>query len=144
MKATKYTKETILSVDVKDRGFDTFRVGDAISVGQLIREGDKGRVQAFEGDVIAFHKKGISTTFTVRKIGANSVPVERIFSYYSPSIESIKFISAGRVRRAKLYYMRERIGKAARVAEKIQTKEEKALGKAARLQKTLAHEEKAA
>jgi large subunit ribosomal protein L19 len=80
----------------------------------------------------------------VRKIGANSVPVERIFSYYSPSIESIKFISAGRVRRAKLYYMRERIGKAARVAEKIQTKEEKALGKAARLQKTLAHEEKAA
>jgi large subunit ribosomal protein L19 len=68
---------------------------------------------------------GPSSTFTVRKIGANSVAVERIFPFYSPLIETVRFVKKGKVRRAKLYYMRDRIGKAARVAEKVLTKEQK-------------------
>jgi large subunit ribosomal protein L19 len=125
MKARKYTKETILSLDVADRGFDKFEIGDTISVGQRIKEGDKERIQFFEGDVIAIKHSGITQTFTVRRIGANGVSVERIFPLFSPLIDSIKFVRHGRIRRAKLYYMRNRIGKAARVAEKVLTKEQK-------------------
>lgn len=125
MKAKHFTKETVLSMGMEDRKFDKFNVGDAIKVSQKIKEGDKERLQVFEGDVIAMSKNGISSTFTVRKIGANSVSVERIFPYYSPLIESVSFLRKGKVRRAKLYYMRDRIGKAARVAEKVLTKEQK-------------------
>ena len=82
-------------------------------------------MQVFEGDVIAMHKKGISSTFTVRKIGANAVAVEKIFPFYAPLVESIKFIRKGKVRRAKLYYIRERIGKAARIKEKVLTKQQR-------------------
>lgn len=129
MKAKKYTKETILQMGITDKNIDKFEVGDAIKVSQHIKEGDKERLQVFEGDVIAIHNQGISSTFTVRKIGANSVSVERIFPYYSPIIESVKFLRKGDVRRAKLYYMRDRIGKAARVKEKVLTKKEKATNK---------------
>lgn len=125
MRAKKYTKETIRLIDVVDRGFDKFTVGDAIIVGQKIKEGEKERIQLFEGDVIAIKQTGISKTFTVRRIGANGIAVERIFPYFSPRIESIKFVRRGSVRRAKLYYMRDRIGKAARVREKVMTKEQK-------------------
>jgi len=127
MKARKYTKETIANIDVRDRGFPTFNVGDCIEVGQNIKEGDKERVQIFEGDVIAIRNHGISSTFTVRRIDANSVAVERIFPYYSPAIASVRFVRGGDVVRAKLYYMRARVGKAARVAEKVLTKEQKDL-----------------
>ncbi len=126
MKAKKYTKETILSLGTQERNFPRFEVGDAIIVGQKIKEGDKERIQYFEGDVIAMKNNGISSTFTVRKIGANSIAVERIFPYYSEIIDSIKFLRRGKVRRAKLYYIRERIGKAARVKEKVLTKDQKA------------------
>ena len=125
MKAKKYTKETILQIGMQERNFDKFNIGDAIKVAQRIKEGDKERIQIFEGDVIAKHEKGIASTFTIRKIGANSVAVERIFPFYSPIIESISFVRKGKVRRAKLYYMRDRIGKAARVQEKVLTKEQK-------------------
>ncbi len=125
MRAKQYTKETILLIGMEDRGFPKFSIGDAIVVAQRIKEGDKERLQLFEGDVIAMHNNGISSTFTVRRIGANGVPVERIFPYYSPMIDSIKFLRKGKVRRAKLYYMRDRIGKAARVQEKVFTKAEK-------------------
>ncbi len=125
MKAQKYTKETISMLEVTNRGFDTFNVGDTVSVGQRIKEGDKERIQYFEGDVIAIKHSGISLTFTVRRIGANNIAVERIYPYYSPMVESVKFIRRGKVRRAKLYYMRERIGKAARVKERVLTKEQK-------------------
>jgi large subunit ribosomal protein L19 len=125
MKARKYTKETILYMDIANRGFDQFTVGDTISIGQRITEGDKERIQYFEGDVIAMKHSGITSTFTVRRFGANGVAVERIFPLYSPRIDSIKFIRKGKVRRAKLYYMRGRIGKAARVEEKVLTKEQK-------------------
>ncbi len=126
MKASKLTKETILNIDTKDRGFPHFKVGDAIEVSQLVKDGDKERVQAFEGDVIDIHNNGISTTFTVRRIGANGVGVERIFPYYSKNVSEIKFIRHGRVRRAKLTYLRERVGKMARVKELVTTKEKAA------------------
>jgi len=125
MKAQKFTRETIRQMGVSDTQFPSFEVGDAIAVSLRIKEGDKERIQVFEGDVIAMHKKGASSTFTVRKISANAVSVEKIFPYYSPLIASIKFIRKGKVRRAKLYYMRGRIGKAARVQELVQTKEQK-------------------
>ncbi len=126
MKAKHYTKETILEFGMQPRTFDAFTIGDTVKVSQKIKEGDKERIQIFEGDVIAMRKHGMATTFTVRKIGANSIAVERIFPFYSPRIEHVEFVRKGKVRRAKLYYMRDRIGKAARVAEKVLTKEQKA------------------
>jgi large subunit ribosomal protein L19 len=125
MKAKQFTKETITALGTANRGFPKFNVGDTIVVSQKIKEGDKERLQAFEGDVIAMRKNGVSSTFTVRKIGANNVSVERIFPYYSPLIDSITFKRQGNVRRAKLFYLRDRLGKAARVQEKIMTKEQK-------------------
>lgn len=126
MKAKNYTRETIREIGMYDRAFPAFREGDAIAVSLRIKEGaGKERLQVFEGDVIAIHSKGASSTFTIRKIAANAIPVERVFPYYSPMIDSIKFVRGGKVRRAKLYYMRNRIGKAARVQEKVLTKEQK-------------------
>ncbi len=118
MKAKQYTKETISNIGIQDRNFPLFRIGDTIAVSQRIKEGNKERLQVFQGDVIAMHKKGASTTFTVRKIGAHGIAVERIFPYYSPLVDSIKLITRGAVRRAKLYYIRDRVGKAARIKEK--------------------------
>jgi large subunit ribosomal protein L19 len=125
MKANKYTRETIREMGVVDRGFPKFNVGDTVAVSQRIKEGDKERLQVFEGDVIAIRHLGIASTFTIRKIGANSVAVERIFPFHSPLIESIRFIRRGMARRAKLFYMRERVGRAARVREKVESKEQK-------------------
>jgi len=124
MKPDFLTKETILDLGVKDRKFPEFRVGDTIQVAQKIKEGDKQRIQMFKGDVISFHKNGISTTFIVRRIGADNVGVEKIFPYYSPMIDSIKVIKKGDVRRAKLYYIRKRVGKSAKIKEKVVTKEQ--------------------
>lgn len=119
MKANKLTKETVAQVGVVDRGFPEFTIGDTIAVSQKITEGDKERLQVFEGDVICQSRNGISSTFTVRKISANSVAIERIFPVFSPLIDSIKVVRRGDVRRAKLYYLRDRVGKAARVKEKV-------------------------
>jgi large subunit ribosomal protein L19 len=119
MKAKKYTRETIKEIGMNDRGFPKFKVGDTVAVEQRITEGDKTRIQTFEGDVIALGNKGISSTFTVRRIGAHGIAVERIFPYHSPLIEGIRLVRTGDVRRAKLYYLRDRIGKAARIKEKI-------------------------
>jgi len=126
MKAKKLTKETILNVALYDRKFPDFRVGDCVKIGQRVSEGDKERIQYFEGDVIGMHNNGIASTFTVRRIGANSVSVERIFPYYSPLITEITLVRKGDVRRAKLYYMRNRVGKAARVSEMVMTSEQRA------------------
>lgn len=127
MKAKKYTRETISDLGISERNFPQFTIGDTIAISQRIKEAGKERLQLFEGDVIAMHNNGASSTFTVRKIGANSVSVEKIFPFYSPLIASIKFIRKGKVRRAKLYYMRKRVGKASRVQELVQTKQEKEL-----------------
>jgi large subunit ribosomal protein L19 len=125
MKAKKYTKETISSLGIQERNFPSINVGDAIAVYQKIKEGDKERTQIFEGDVICMNNNGASSTFTVRRIGANGVAVERIYPLHSPIIEDIKRLRQGDVRRAKLFYMRDRIGKSARVKEKVLTKEQK-------------------
>ena len=95
----------------------SFKAGDTIRVAVEIKEGDKTRIQNFEGVCIAIRGEGTGKTFTVRKIGANNVVVERIFPLYSDSIKGIEVLRRGRVRRAKLYYLRDRRGKAARIKE---------------------------
>lgn len=94
-----------------------FRAGDTLRVAVKIVEGDKQRVQNFEGVCIARRGTGTGETFMVRKIGANSVGVERIFPIYSDSIEEIVVVRRGVVRRAKLFYLRDRRGKAAKIRE---------------------------
>ncbi|MGH9357802.1 MAG: 50S ribosomal protein L19 [Terriglobia bacterium] len=93
-----------------------FRAGDTVRVHVKIKEGDKERVQAFEGTVIRIRRGGINATFTVRKISFGQ-GVERIFPLHSPSIEKVELRRSGRVRRAKLYYLRNLKGRAARVRE---------------------------
>lgn len=90
-----------------------FAVGDTLRVHQKIKEGDKTRNQVFEGVVIAIKNRNSGKTFTVRKIGANGIGVEKIFPIFSPMIGKIERIQRGKVNRSKLYYLRDRIGKAA-------------------------------
>jgi len=97
--------------------FPAFKAGDQITVGYRIKEGNKERIQEFRGDVIAIHGSGEKKRFTVRKMSGN-VGVERIFPMDSPFIESITINKYGKVRRAKLYYLRERTGKKARIQER--------------------------
>jgi len=94
-----------------------FRPGDTIKVMVRVREGDKERLQAFEGICIAKRGGGISETFTVRKVSAG-VGVERIFPLHSPNVASVDLVRRGKVRRAKLYYLRRLTGKASRIREK--------------------------
>ena len=93
-------------------------VGDTVKVSVKIREGDKERIQAFEGTVIAMKGSGVSATFTVRRV-SYGVGVERVFPVHSPNVAKVEVIRHGRVRRSKLYYLRDRVGKAAKVKEKI-------------------------
>lgn len=93
-----------------------FRAGDAVRVHVKIKEGDKERIQAFEGTVIRIRRGGVHATFTVRKISFGQ-GVERIFPLHSPIIDKIDVVRSGRVRRAKLYYLRSLRGKAARIRE---------------------------
>ncbi len=95
-----------------------FSVGDTIRVDVNIREGDRERIQQFEGTVIARKGSGVSETFTVRRV-SYGVGVERVFPLHSPNVKAIQVIRLGRVRRAKLYYLRDRVGKAAKVKEQI-------------------------
>ncbi len=94
-----------------------FRVGDTVKVHVKIREGEKERIQVFEGVVIRHHRGRMGATFTVRKV-SYGVGVERIFPLHSPQIDKIELLRRGRVRRARLYYLRQRVGKAARIREK--------------------------
>ena len=94
-----------------------FKAGDTLRVGIRISEGDKTRIQNFEGICISLRGVGTGKTFTIRKIGANWVGVERIFPIYSENIEEITLVRRGRVRRSKLFYLRDRRGKAARIKE---------------------------
>ncbi len=93
-------------------------VGDTIRIHNKIKEGSRERIQLFEGTVIAKHGGGISETFTVRRI-SYGVGVEKIFPIHSPNVEKVEIIRSGKVRRAKLYYLRDRVGKASKVKEKI-------------------------
>ena len=94
-----------------------FRAGDTLRVDVRVKEGDKERIQAFEGVCIARRGSGVSESFTVRKI-SNGVGVERIFPVHSPMIGAIQVVRRGRVRKAKLYYLRQLAGKATRIKEK--------------------------
>lgn len=95
-----------------------FNVGDTVKVDVKIKEGERERIQVFEGTVIARKGSGISETFTVRKV-SYGFGVERTFPIHSPSVQDVKVVRKGKVRRSKLYYLRDRVGKAAKVKEKI-------------------------
>jgi large subunit ribosomal protein L19 len=102
-----------------------FRPGDTLRVGVRVVEGDRTRIQNFEGVCIARANRGVGSSFTVRKISFGE-GVERVFPLYSPNVDSIEVVRRGAVRRAKLYYLRGRTGKAARIAERRDTRPEKA------------------
>ena len=97
--------------------FPAFKSGDRVRIHVKVIEGDKERIQPFEGDVISIRGGGVNKTFTVRKI-SSGVGVERIFSFSSPKITKIDLVREGKVRRAKLFYLRELSGKAARIKDK--------------------------
>jgi large subunit ribosomal protein L19 len=105
------------AAQIAEKEIPQFRAGDTVRLGVEIKEGEKKRVQTYEGIVIARHGNGVDATFNVRKIGANSVGVERIFPLYSESLKSFEVVRRGRVRRAKLHYLRGLRGKAARIKE---------------------------
>jgi large subunit ribosomal protein L19 len=96
----------------------TIHVGDTVKIGIKIKEGDKERVQPYEGTVIAMRNGGISETITVRRV-FQGVGVERVFLLHSPLVASIQIIRRGKVRRAKLYYLRDRVGKATRIKQRF-------------------------
>ncbi|TXH53227.1 MAG: 50S ribosomal protein L19 [Bacteroidia bacterium] len=97
--------------------FPAFKAGDNVTVNYKIIEGNKERIQSFKGDVIKIQGNGATASFTVRKI-SDGIGVERLFPFTSPNIDSIVLNKSGQVRRAKLYYQRERFGKSARIREK--------------------------
>ena len=106
---------------ISERKHPEFFPGDIVKVGVRITEGKRDRIQYFEGVCIAKKNRNINTSFTVRKISFGE-GVERTFALYSPIVDTIKVIRSGQVRRAKLYYLRDRTGKSARIAEKIKKK----------------------
>ena len=113
MDAIKFVQEQMM----KGKELTPFRSGDTIIVNYKIIEGDKVRVQAFRGDVLQISGEGNNKTFTVRKI-SNGVGVERIFPMASPNIEDVQVVKRGKVRRARLFYLRGLVGKKARIKEK--------------------------
>lgn len=113
MDAIKLMTEGMLKADKP-----VVNVGDTVKVHVRIKEGERERIQVFEGTVIAKKHGGISETFTVRRV-AYGVGVERVFPINSPFVEKVETVRTGRVRRAKLFYLRDRVGKAAKVKEKI-------------------------
>ena len=115
-------KEEVSRV-LNGRKIPSFRPGDTLRVKVKIAEGDRERVQAFEGVCIGRDGSGLTESFTVRKISFGE-GVERVFPIYSPAIDSIEVVRHGKVRRAKLYYLRDRRGKSARIAERTVSREE--------------------
>ncbi len=108
-------------VEQTGRSLDDINPGDTVLVNVWVREGNRERAQPFEGVVIAKRNRGLNSSFTVRKV-SHGEGVERVFQLHSPLIESIKVKRRGDVRRAKLYFLRERRGKAARIKEKVRAK----------------------
>ena len=114
MDALKIIAQDSLKADVSE----AIKVGNTVKVQVRIREGERERLQAFEGIVIARKGAGVSETFTVRRV-SYGVGVERVFPVHSPNVASVELIRSGKVRRSKLYYPRDRVGKAAKVKQKI-------------------------
>jgi large subunit ribosomal protein L19 len=113
MELLKYVEDQL----TRETNYPDFRAGDNVTVSYKIIEGSKERIQDFRGDVIQISGKGMTKTFTVRKM-SNGVGVERVFPFNSPSIADIKLNKHGKVRRSRLYYLRELVGKKARIKEK--------------------------
>ena len=113
-------KESLKKI-LSSKKYPSFSPGDIIKIGVRITEGKRERIQYFEGVCIAKKNRDINSSFTVRKISFGE-GVERTFALYSPIVDTIKIIRSGKVRRAKLYYLRDRTGKSARIAEKIKKK----------------------
>lgn len=113
MDALKLISESSMKAEVP-----SFRIGDTVKVHVKIKEGEKYRIQVFEGTVIAKKHGGINETFTVRRV-AHGCGIERVFPVHSPVVDKIEVVRTGKVRRSKLYYLRNRVGKAAKVKESI-------------------------
>ncbi len=113
MDLVKFVEEQTVTVNA----FPSFKAGDTVSVHYKIREGNKERIQVYQGVVIQRNSAGVSETFTVRKV-SNGIGVERIFPINSPNIDKVEVNSHGKVRRSKLYYLRALTGKAARIKSK--------------------------
>ena len=110
-------KIDLIEMEQMKKNIPPFKAGDTVKVHVKIVEGDKSRIQAFQGVVISRQNGGVRESFTVRKI-SNNIGVERVFPLHSPTLEKIEVITRGQVRRAKLYYLRKLRGKAARIREK--------------------------
>lgn len=108
----------LIAQDSLKKELPQIEIGDTIKIDVNIREGQRERIQMFEGTVIAKKGSGISETFTVRRV-SYGVGVERVFPIHSPNVKDVKLVRKGHVRRAKLYYLRDRVGKAAKLREKI-------------------------
>ena len=117
----QFEKDQIKSL-VKGKKIPQFHPGDTVRVNVKVREGTRERIQAFEGVCIRKKNRGLSSSFTVRKISFGE-GVERVFPIFSPSIDSISIVRSGQVRRAKLYYLRDLTGKKARIVERIRKKQ---------------------
>lgn len=111
--------KTIAASSMKEaNNIPQFEIGDTVKVSVNIREGERERIQMFEGTVIARRGSGVAETFTVRRV-SYGVGVERVFPVHSPNVVAVQVIRKGRVRRSKLFYLRDRVGKAAKVKEQI-------------------------
>lgn len=108
----------LIAQDSMKKEVPELNIGDVVKVHVRIKEGDKSRIQIFEGTIIAKKHGGISETFTVRRV-AHGCGIERVFPVHSPAVEKVEIVRYGKVRRAKLYYLRDRVGKAAKVKEAI-------------------------
>lgn len=108
----------IITEDSVKKELPKFNIGDTVRVHVNIREGERERIQMFEGTVIARKSSGVAETFTVRRV-SYGVGVERVFPIHSPNVQGVDIVRKGRVRRSKLYYLRNRVGKAAKVKEQI-------------------------
>ena len=109
--------ENFENAQIAEKNIPDLRAGDTLRLAVTIKEGEKTRVQSYEGVCIAKRGEGTGKTITVRKIGANGVGIERIFPLFTDSISEVKVLRRGRVRRAKLFYLRELAGKKARIKE---------------------------
>ena len=113
MDALKLISESSMKADVP-----SFKIGDTVKVHVKIKEGEKYRIQVFEGTVIARKHGGINETFTVRRV-AHGCGIERVFPVHSPIVDKVEVVRSGKVRRSKLYSLRDRVGKAAKVKEQV-------------------------
>src|SRR3990167_7974564 len=111
--------QAIEAAQMKDKKIPAITPGDSVIVQIKVKEGERERLQAFEGDVIAIRNRGLNSAFTVRKI-SHGEGVERVFQSYSPIVHSVKVVRRGDVRRAKLYYLRDLKGRKAKIQEKIE------------------------